>query len=207
MGYLETCLRRPVGVSLLMLALLLSGGLAFRFLPVASLPRVDYPTIMVTAELPGAEPQTMATAVAAPLERRIGQVAGITELTSTSLLGITTIVAQFDLNRQINAAARDIQAAINAAAPDLPAGMSRPPTWRKNNPSAAPVLILALTSTSLPSGAVYEAAETILAQQLSQVEGVGQVTVNGSEKPAVRVQVNPAALASMGLGLEHVRAA
>ena len=207
MGYLETCLRRPVGVSLLMLALLLSGGLAFRFLPVASLPRVDYPTIMVTAELPGAEPQTMATAVAAPLERRIGQVAGITELTSTSLLGITTIVAQFDLNRQINAAARDIQAAINAAAPDLPAGMSRPPTWRKNNPSAAPVLILALTSTSLPSGAVYEAAETILAQQLSQVEGVGQVTVNGSEKPAVRVQVNPAALASMGLGLEDVRAA
>jgi hydrophobe/amphiphile efflux-1 (HAE1) family protein len=207
MGYLETCLRRPVGVSLLMLAILLSGALAFRFLPVASLPRVDYPTIMVTAELPGAEPQTMATSVAAPLERRIGQIAGITELTSTSLLGITTVVAQFELNRPINAAARDVQAAINAAAPDLPVGMSRPPTWRKNNPSAAPVLILALTSASLPSGVVYEAAETILAQQLSQVEGVGQVTVNGSEKPAVRVQVNPAALASMGLGLEDVRAA
>lgn len=207
MGYLETCLRRPVGVSLLMLALLLSGALASRFLPVASLPQVDYPTIMVTAELPGAEPQTMATAVAAPLERRIGQIAGITELTSTSLLGITTVVAQFELNRPINAAARDVQAAINAAAPDLPAGMSHPPTWRKNNPSAAPVLILALTSTSLPSGVVYEAAETILAQQLSQVEGVGQVTVNGSEKPAVRVQVNPAAIASMGLGLEDVRAA
>jgi hydrophobe/amphiphile efflux-1 (HAE1) family protein len=206
-GYLETCLRRPVGVSLLMLALLLSGALASRFLPVASLPQVDYPTIMVTAELPGAEPQTMATAVAAPLERRIGQIAGITELTSASLLGTTTVVAQFELNRPINAAARDVQAAINAAAPDLPAGMSRPPTWRKNNPSAAPVLILALTSTSLPSGVVYEAAETILAQQLSQVEGVGQVTVNGSEKPAVRVQVNPAALASMGLGLEDVRAA
>lgn len=207
MGFLETCLRRPVGVSLLMLALLLCGALASRFLPVASLPQVDYPTIMVTAELPGAEPQTMATAVAAPLERRIGQIAGITELTSTSLLGTTTVVVQFELSRPINAAARDVQAAINAAAPDLPAGMSRPPTWRKNNPSAAPVLILALTSTSLPSGAVYEAAETILAQQLSQVEGVGQVTVNGSEKPAVRVQVNPAALASMGLGLEDVRAA
>jgi len=190
-----------------MLALLLSGALAFRFLPVASLPRVDYPTIMVTAELPGAEPQTMATAVAAPLERRIGQISGITELTSTSLLGITTVVAQFELNRPINAAARDVQAAINATAPDLPVGMSHPPTWRKNNPSAAPVLILALTSTSLPSGVVYEAADTILAQQLSQVEGVGQVTVNGSEKPAVRVQVNPAALASMGLGLEDVRAA
>ncbi|MCK1710804.1 MULTISPECIES: efflux RND transporter permease subunit [unclassified Bradyrhizobium] len=206
-GYLETCLRRPVGVSLLMLALLMAGALAFRVLPVASLPQVDYPTIMVTAELPGAEPQTMATAVAAPLERRIGQIAGITELTSTSLLGIATVVVQFELNRPINAAARDVQAAINAAAPDLPAGMSHPPTWRKNNPSAAPVLILALTSTSLPSGVVYEAAETILAQQLSQMEGVGQVTVNGSEKPAVRVQVNPAALASMGLGLEDVRAA
>lgn len=207
MGYLETCLRRPVGVSLLMLALLLCGALASRFLPVASLPQVDYPTIVVTAEIPGAEPQTMATAVAAPLERRIGQIAGITELTSTSLLGITTIVAQFELSRPINAAARDVQAAINAAAPDLPAGMSHPPTWRKNNPSAAPVLILALTSTALPSGVVYEAAETILAQQLSQLEGVGQVTVNGAEKPAVRVQVNPAAIASMGLGLEDVRAA
>jgi hydrophobe/amphiphile efflux-1 (HAE1) family protein len=206
-GCLEICLRRPIGVSLLMLALLLSGALAFLFLPVASLPRVDYPTIMVTAALPGAEPQTMATAVAAPLERRIGQIAGVTELTSSSLLGTTTVVVQFELDRPINAAARDVQAAINAAAPDLPAGMSSPPTWRKNNPSAAPVLILALTSNALPPGAVYEAGQTILAQQLSQVEGVGQVTVNGSEKPAVRVQVNPAALAAMGLGLEDVRTA
>jgi multidrug efflux pump subunit AcrB len=193
-GFFATCLKRPVGVSLLMLALFLSGALAFRFLPVASLPRVEYPT-------------TMATAVAAPLERRIGQIASVTELTSTSLLGLTTIVAQFDLSRPIDAAARDVQAAINAASADLPAGMSRPPTWRKNNPSAAPVLILALTSTALPPGKVYEAAETILAQQLSQVKGVAQVTVNGSEKPAVRVRVNPAALASMGLGLEDVRAA
>jgi hydrophobe/amphiphile efflux-1 (HAE1) family protein len=206
-GFFATCLKRPVGVSLLMLALFLSGALAFRFLPVASLPRVEYPTIMVTAALPGAEPQTMASAVAAPLERRIGQIASITELTSTSLLGLTTIVVQFDLSRPIDAAARDVQAAINAASADLPAGMSRPPTWRKNNPSAAPVLILALTSTALPPGKIYEAAETILAQQLSQVKGVAQVAVNGSEKPAVRVRVNPAALASMGLGLEDVRAA
>jgi multidrug efflux pump subunit AcrB len=196
-GFFATCLKRPVGVSLLMLALFLSGALAFRFLPVASLPRVEYPTIMVTAALPGAEPQTMASAVAAPLERRIGQIASVTELTSTSLLGLATIVAQFDLSRPIDAAARDVQAAINAASADLPAGMSRPPTWRKNNPSAAPVLILALTSTALPPGKVYEAAETILAQQLSQVKGVAQVTVNGSEKPAVRVMVNPAALACM----------
>ena len=205
--FFATCLRRPIGVSLLMLALLLSGGLAFPFLPVASLPRIDYPTIMVTAALPGAEPQTMAATVAAPLERRIGQIAGITELTSTSLLGLTTIVAQFDLSRPIDAAARDIQAAINAASADLPTDMSRPPTWRKNNPSAAPILILALTSTALPSSAVYEAAEKILGQRLSQVEGVGQVTINGSEKPAVRVRANPAALASMGLGLEDVRTA
>lgn len=206
-GFSGTCLSRPVGVSLAMFAVLLSGAIAFWFLPVASLPRVDYPTIAVTASLPGAEPETMASAVAAPLERRIGQISGLAELTSTSLLGITSIIAQFDLSRPIDAAARDVQAAINAASSDLPAGMSLPPTWRKNNPSAAPVLILAMTSEALPPGAIYEAAETILAQQLSQVEGVGQVTVNGSEKRAVRVRVNPAALASMGLGLEDVRKA
>src|SRR5215470_5609575 len=164
-----------------MLALLLSGALAFLFLPVASLPRVDYPTIMVTAALPGAEPQTMATAVAAPLERRIGQIAGVTELTSSSLLGITTVVVQFELDRSINAAARDVQAAINAAAPDLPAGMSSPPTWRKNNPSAAPVLILALTSAALPPSEVYEAAQSNAAQQVPQVESFGQVTVNSDK--------------------------
>jgi hydrophobe/amphiphile efflux-1 (HAE1) family protein len=206
-GFFDLCLRRPVGVGLLMLALLMSGALAFSFLPLASLPRVDYPTIVVTGALPGADPKTMATTVAAPLERRLGQIAGVTELTSTSLPGLSTIVAQFDLSRSIDAAARDVQAAINAASSNLPSGMSHPPTWRKNNPSASPVLILALTSEALPSGAVYEAADTILAQQLSQIKGVGQVTVNGSEKPAVRVQVNPGALASMGLGLEDVRTA
>src|ERR1700737_3849849 len=206
-GFFDLCLRRPVGVGLLMLALLMSGALAFRFLPLASLPRVDYPTLVVTAALPGADPKTMAATVAAPLERRLGQIAGVTELTSTSLPGLSTIVAQFDLSRSIDAAARDVQAAINTASSNLPSGMSHPPTWRKNNPSASPVLILALTSEALPSGAVYEAADTILAQQLSQIKGVGQVTVNGSEKPAVRVQVNPGALASMGLGLEDVRTA
>ena len=207
MGFFDLCLRRPVGVGLLMLALLMSGALAFRFLPLASLPRVDYPTIVITGALPGADPKTMAATVAAPLERRLGQIAGVTELTSTSLPGLSTIVAQFDLSRSIDAAARDVQAAINTASSNLPSGMSHPPTWRKNNPSASPVLILALTSEALPSGAVYEAADTILAQQLSQIKGVGQVTVNGSEKPAVRVQVNPGALASMELGLEDVRTA
>ena len=207
MGFFDLCLRRPVGVGLLMFALLTSGALAFHFLPLASLPRVDYPTIVVSAALPGADPKTMAATVAAPLERRLGQIAGVSELTSTSLPGLSTIVVQFDLSRSIDAAARDVQAAINAASSSLPSGMSHPPTWRKNNPSASPVLILALTSDALPSGAVYEAADTILAQQLSQIKGVGQVTVNGSEKPAVRVQVNPGALASMGLGLEDVRTA
>lgn len=207
MGFFDLCLRRPVGVGLLMLALLIGGALAFRFLPLSSLPRVDYPTIVVTSALPGADPKTMAATVAAPLERRLGQIAGVTELTSTNLPGLSTIVAQFDLSRSIDAAARDVQAAINAASSSLPSGMSHPPTWRKNNPSASPVLILALTSEALPSGAVYEAADTILVQQLSQIKGVGQVIVNGSEKPAVRVQVNPGALASMGLGLEDVRTA
>src|SRR3979411_3369470 len=155
-----------------MLALFLAGALVFRFPPVASLPRVEYPTIMVTAALPGAEPQTMASAVAAPLERRIGQIASVTELTSTSLLGLTTIVAQFDLSRPIDAAARDVQAAINAASADLPPGLSRPPTWRKNNPSAAPIIILALTSETLPSDRIYDAADAVLTPRLSALKGV-----------------------------------
>ena len=207
MAFFDLCLKRPVGVALVMFALLICGALSFQFLPVASLPRVDYPTVVISAALPGADPQTMAATVAAPLERRIGQIAGVIELTSTNLLGLTNIVAQFELSRSIDAAARDVQAAINAASADLPRGMVRPPTWRKNNPSASPVLILALTSEAIVPGAVFEAAETILAQQLSQMQGVAQVTVNGAEKPAVRVQVNPGTLASMGLGLEDVRTA
>src|ERR671926_1226697 len=207
MGFFDVCLRRPVGVALTTLAMALTGGLAYFFLPVAALPRVDFPTIMVSAQLPGADPETMASAVAAPLERRLGQIAGVSETTSSSALGTTTIVIQFDLSRRVDAAGRDVQAAINAAAADLPAGMPRPPIWRKANPADAPILILALTSKALPPGAVYEAADTILAQQLSQVEGVGKVEVNGAEKPAVRVQADPGALASMGLGLEDLRKA
>ena len=207
MDITSVILKRPVGVSLAMVALFLTGVLAFGFLPVSSLPRVDYPTVMVTASLPGANPETMASAVAAPLERQLGQIAGVTELTSASLLGSTSIIVQFDLTRQIDAATRDVQAAINAAGAHLPAEMPRPPTWRKNNPSAAPIMILALTSAALPPGSVYEAADKTLAQRLSQVEGVAQVTINGAQKPAVRVRVNPVALASMGLGLEDVRAA
>jgi len=206
-SFFATCLRRPVGVILLMLSLFGSGTLAFGLLPVASLPRVDYPTILVSASLPGAEPETMASSVAAPLERRLGQIAGVTELTSSSALGSTAIVVQFDLGRSIDAGARDVQAAINAAAADLPSGLPYPPTWRKTNPSAAPVLILAVTSSVLPPGKIYEAAATILAQRLSQVEGVGQVTVNGAEKPAIRVRTDPTALAAMGIGPEDVRAA
>ena len=207
MGFFKLCLKRPVGVSLAMVALFLTGVLSFGFLPVSSLPSVDYPTVMVTASLPGAEPETMASAVAAPLERQLGQIAGVTELTSNSLLGSTSIIAQFDLNRSIDAATRDVQSAINAASANLPAGMPRPPTWRKNNPSAAPVMILALTSAALPPGSVYEAADKTLARRLSQVEGVGQVTINGAQKPAVRVRANPAALAAMELSFEDVRVA
>ena len=207
MSLYKLCLRRPIGVSLLMLALLLSGVLAYSFLAIASLPRIDYPTITVSAALPGADPETMATAVAAPLERRLGQIASVTELTSRSALGTTTIALQFDLSRSIDAAARDVQAAINAASADLPVGLSRPPTWRKNNPSAAPVVILALTSETLPPSEIYDAADAILTSQLSAVKGVGLVTINGAAKPGVRVRIDPAALASMEIGIEQVRTA
>jgi hydrophobe/amphiphile efflux-1 (HAE1) family protein len=190
-----------------MLALLLTGTLAYGFLPIASLPRIDYPTITVSAALPGADPETMATAVAAPLERRLGQIASVTELTSSSALGTTTIAIQFDLTRSIDAAARDVQAAINAASADLPPGLSRPPTWRKNNPSAAPIIILALTSETLPSDRIYDAADAVLTPRLSALKGVGQVTINGAAKPGVRVRTDPAALASMGVGIEQVRTA
>ncbi|GAC1421655.1 MAG: multidrug efflux RND transporter permease subunit [Acidobacteriaceae bacterium] len=207
MALFHILLKRPVGVSLAMVAVFLLGALAFNFLPVSSLPSIDYPTVMVTAALPGAQPETMASAVAGPLERQLGQIAGVTELTSSSLLGSTSIVIQFDLSRPIDDATRDVQAAINAASANLPAGMSHPPTWRKTNPSAAPVMILALTSAALGPGQVYEAADKTLVPRLSQLQGVGQVTINGAQKPAVRVRANPAALASMNLGLESVRAA
>jgi hydrophobe/amphiphile efflux-1 (HAE1) family protein len=200
-------IRRPVGTSLLTLALLLSGALAFNFLPVAPLPQVEFPVIQVSASLPGASPETMASAVASPLERQFGRIAGINQMTSVSQLGSTGIVLQFDLNRNIDAAARDVQAAINAARSQLPAYLPGNPWYRKVNPADAPVLILALTSDTIPLPGVYDQANSILSQKLSQVRGVGQVYVGGGANPAVRVEVNPNLLNKFGVGLDAVRTA
>ena len=185
---------------------MLSGAIAFRLLPVSALPEVDFPTIQVSASLPGADPETMATSVAAPLERQLGHIAGVTEMTSTSRRGSTGIVLQFDLNRNIDGAARDVQAAINAARGYLPSNLPSNPTYRKVNPADAPILILSLTSNSVSRGRMYDVASTILQQKLAQVEGVGQVFVGGGALPAVRVEVNPTALSRYGIGLEDVRA-
>jgi multidrug efflux pump len=198
-------IRRPVGTSLLAAALLLSGILAFNFLPVASLPRVDFPVIGVGAGLPGADPQTMASAVATPLERQFGRIAGVNQMTSSSQLGSTSVSLQFDLNRNIDAAARDVQAAINAARSQLPANLPSNPTYRKANPADAPILILALTSDTMTVPQMYDAADSILAQKLAQVDGVGQVFVWGAAQPAVRAEVNPTLLNKLGVGLDTVR--
>jgi multidrug efflux pump len=200
-------IRRPKATWLLAAALLLAGAAAFTQLPVSPLPKVDFPTINVSAGLPGASPTTMATAVAMPLERRFGRIAGVSEITSQSSLGTTSVTVQFALDRDVEGAARDIQAAINAAGGDLPVNLPSRPNYRKVNPSDAPILIISLRSKSLPLPTVFEAANTVLAQKLAQVRGVGQVGVGGGVQPAVRVQVDPAALAGMGLGLEDVRAA
>ena len=201
----ELCIRRPAGTTLLTLALILAGAIAFRLLPVAPLPQVDFPTISVQAQLPGAEPVTMATSVAAPLERQFGRIAGVAEMTSASSLGTTSITLQFDLSRDIDGAARDVQAAINAARGYLPATLRQNPTYRKINPADAPILILGLTSETVSRPRMYDVASTVLQQKLSQVEGVGQVVVGGGALPAVRVDVNPTALAHRGLGLNDVR--
>jgi multidrug efflux pump len=198
-------IRRPVATSLITFAIFLSGAVAFRFLPVAPLPQVDFPTISVGASLPGASPATMASAVATPLERQFGRIAGVTQMTSSSGLGSTSITLQFDLNRDINAAARDVQASINAARSQLPADLPGQPTYRKVNPADAPILLLALTSENIPPAQIYDAADSILAQKLAQVEGVGQVFTWGSSRPAVRVEVNPNQLNSYGISLETVR--
>ena len=203
----EPFIRRPVATSLLAAAILLSGLVAYTQLPVAPLPRVDFPTISVSAGLPGASPETMASAVAAPLERRLGRIAGVNEITSQSSLGATSLTLQFALERDVEAAARDVQAAINAATGDLPPNMPTRPRYQKVNPSDAPVLILSLTSETLTLAQVYDAATSVLAQKISQVSGVGQVFVGGGQQPAVRVQVDPVALAGTGLTLEDVRAA
>jgi multidrug efflux pump len=198
-------IRRPIGTSLLAAALLLSGILAFNYLPVASLPRVDFPVIGVGASLPGADPQTMASAVATPLERQFGRIAAVNQMTSTSQLGSTSVILQFDLNRNIDAAGRDVQAAINAARSQLPANLPSNPTYRKANPADAPIMILALTSDTQTVPQMYDAADSILAQKLAQVSGVGQVFVGGAAQPAVRAEVNPMLLNKLGVGLDTVR--
>ncbi|MCS3806557.1 multidrug efflux pump [Chromobacterium alkanivorans] len=200
-------IRRPVATTLLTLAILLAGMLAFKLLPVSPLPQVDFPTISVSARLPGASPETMAATVATPLERALGRIAGVTEMTSSSSLGSTRVILQFELDRDIDGAARDVQAAINAARSLLPTGMPSNPTYRKVNPADAPIMIIALTSDSLSRGQMYDAADTILGQKLAQVEGIGDVNVGGGAQPAVRVELNPRQLNHYGIGMETVRGA
>ncbi|HUI82033.1 MAG TPA: multidrug efflux RND transporter permease subunit [Bryobacteraceae bacterium] len=196
---------KPVATTLLTVAIALAGAVAFSMLPVSPLPEVDFPTISVSAALPGASPETMASSVATPLERQFGHIAAVTEMTSSSSLGVTSITLQFDLNRDIDAAARDVQAAIAAARGYLPTNLPSRPTYRKVNPADSPIFMVALTSDVLSKGRMYDAASTIMAQKLSQVQGVGQVTVGGSALPGVRVELNPAALNRYGIGLEQVR--
>ena len=198
---------RPIGTSLLAIGLALAGFVAYFNLAVAPLPKVDFPTIAVSASQPGADPIIMASSVAAPLERRLGEIPGVTELTSTSSLGATNIIVQFDLSRSIASAARDVQAAINAAGPDLPAGLSAPPSFRKLNPADAPVLILALTSSTVAPGVVYDAADSILAPRIAQVPGTAQVSLAGAEQPAIRVAVDPAAATAAGVSFDDIRTA
>ena len=200
-------IRRPIGTSLLTIAVLMAGALAFNFLPVAPLPQVEFPVIQVQAGLPGASPATMASAVATPLERQFGRIAGVNQMTSSSQLGSTNITLQFDLNRNIDAAGRDVQAAINAARSQLPANLPGNPTYRKVNPADAPIMILALTSDIITLPAMYDAADSILAQKLAQIEGVGQTFVGGGARPAVRAEVNPTLLNKLGVGLDTVRTA
>ncbi|HET6375716.1 MAG TPA: efflux RND transporter permease subunit, partial [Methylocella sp.] len=198
---------RPVATTLLALGIALSGLLAFLRLPVAPLPQVDFPTILVQAALPGASPETVAATLASPLERRLGQISGLTEMTSASSLGMTRITLQFDVSRNIDGAARDVQAAINAARADLPVNLPLNPTYRKINPADAPILVLTLTSKTKTRGQMFEYASNILQQRLSQLEGVGQVFVWGAALPAVRVEINPYALTKYAIALEDVRAA
>ncbi|MEM4986584.1 efflux RND transporter permease subunit [Collimonas sp. H4R21] len=200
-------IQRPIATTLLTIGIALAGMVAFRLLPVSPLPQVDFPTISISASLPGASPETMAATVATPLERALGSIAGITEMTSSSSLSSTRITLQFDLSRDIDGAARDVQAALNAARNLLPTGLPSNPNYRKVNPADAPVMILALTSDSMTQGQMYDAADTILAQKLSQVKGIGQVSVGGSSQPAVRVELNPTALNKYGIGTADVRTA
>src|SRR6202049_3280342 len=207
MGPSTPFIRRPVATTLLTFGIAAAGAVAFFKLPVSPLPQVDFPTISVRATLPGASPQDVATTVASPLERHLGQIADVTEMTSSSTVGAARITLQFGLNRNIDGAARDVQAAINAARADLPTSLKSNPTYRKVNPADAPILIVALTSATLSQGQLYDSAATVLEQKLSQVQGIGQVNIGGSSLPAVRVELNPSALFKYGIGLEDVRAA
>ncbi len=206
-GFSALFIRRPIGTSLLSAGLIMAGLVAYMFLPVASLPNVEFPTIRVMASRPGADPSTMAATVAAPLERALGTIAGITEMTSSSTLGTSAVTVQFDLSRSIDLAARDVQAAINAAAPDLPADLPSQPRLRKANPNAQPVLIIALTSDTLATDTLFDLADTIVSQRIAQIDGVAEVQINGSEQPAIRVRLDPARLAAMNVALEDVRTA
>src|SRR5437773_2107571 len=192
---------RPVGTTFLTVAITLAGALGYGLLPVSPLPQVDFPTIQVRANLPGASPETMASAVATPLERQFGRIAGITEMTSTSTLGSTSITMQFDLDRDSNAAARDVQAAINAARGQLPANLPNNPSYRKVNPADAPIMILALTSDTYTKERMYDVASTILQQRLAQMQGVGQVYASGGSPPAVRIDLNPTVLNQFRIGM------
>jgi multidrug efflux pump len=203
----EPFIRRPVGTTLLAIGLFLVGGVAYNFLPVAAVPNVDFPMIRVSATRPGADPSVMASTVAAPLERRLGQIAGIDQITSTSSLGTTSIQLQFAIGRNIDRAARDVQAAINASLADLPSDLPSLPRFRKANPAAAPVFVLALTSKTISSSAIYDVADTVIAQRISQVPGVGEVTVSGADQPAVRIALNPVALSNAGIATDDVRLA
>jgi multidrug efflux pump len=203
----EPFIRRPVGTTLLAIGLFLVGGVAYQFLPVASVPNVDFPSIRVSATRPGADPSVMAATVAAPLERRLGEIAGIDQITSTSSLGNTSIQLQFAIGRDIDRAARDVQAAINASLADLPSDLPSLPRFRKANSAAAPVFVLALTSKTISASTIYDVADTVLAQRVSQVPGVGEVTVSGADQPAVRIALNPVALSNAGIATDDVRLA
>src|SRR6202171_2498812 len=198
-------IRKRAPPPLLVLAISLAGAVAYRLLPVSPLPQVEFPTISVNAGLPGASPQTMASSVATPLERQFARIAAITEMSSSSSLGSASLTLQFDLERDIEAAARDVQAAINAARGNLPSNLPNNPSYRKVNPADSPIFMLALTSPVLTKGQMYDAASTIMAQKLAQLDGVGQVTVGGSSLPSVRIELNPTALSKYGIGLDQVR--
>src|SRR5580658_558537 len=207
MNISEIFVRKPVATTLLTVAIALSGVVAYQLLPVSPLPQVDFPTISVSAGLPGGSPETMASSVATPLERQFGHIASVTEMTSSSSLGSSSITLQFSLDRDIDAAARDVEAAINAARGYLPANLPGNPSYRKVNPADSPIFILGLTSAVLTKGQMYDSASTVMAQKLSQLSGVGQVTVGGSALPGVRIELNPTMLNRYGISFEAVRSA